>query len=60
MPLHCFILAGGKEEGSNNLDTILEYDSTSDSYTQIGTMTQARFFHAVTVVKYGDFSDWCE
>ena len=52
------ILAGGY--GGTFLDSILEYDFTDDSYTEIGTMTQARDAHAVTVVRYGDFSDWCE
>ena len=53
------ILAGG-DNGINDFDCILEYDSTDDSYTQIGTMTQARRSHAVAVVQYEDFSDWCE
>ena len=52
------ILAGG-DNGINDFDCILEYDSTDDSYTQIGTMTQARNVHAVTVVRYGDFLEWC-
>ena len=58
------ILAGGSE-GSwpaeiVDLDTILEYDITGDSYTQIGTMTQARFGHAISMVKFEDFSEWCQ
>ena len=52
------ILAGGFDGSA--LDSILEYDFTNDSYTQIGTMAQAREWHAVTVVQYRDFSDWCE
>ena len=38
----------------------MEYDITGDSFTQIGTMTQARNYHAITVVKYADFSRKCE
>ena len=53
------ILAGGFD-GSNSHNTILEYDITGDSYTQIGTMIEARDQHAVTVVRYEDFSDWCK
>ena len=53
------LLAGGND-GTIALDSIMEYDFNGDSYTQIGTMTQARNSHAVTVVKYGEFSDWCE
>ena len=52
------ILAGGSD--GSILDIILEYDFIADSYTQIGTMTTARGYHAVTVVRYGDFSDWCQ
>ena len=52
------ILAGGFNTGLD--DTILEYDTTGDSYTQIGTMTQARAHHAISVVKYQDFSEWCQ
>ena len=52
------ILVGGST-GSNTFDTILEHEITDDSYTQIGTMTQARNVHAVTVVRYGDFLEWC-
>ncbi len=53
-------LVGGRDEGDLNLNTILEYDITSNSYTQIGTMTQKRSFHAISVVKYEDFSEWCQ
>ena len=62
--LNPIILAGGSEgswpEDIVELDIILEYDITEDSYTQIGTMTQARNSHAISVVKYKDFSEWCE
>ena len=55
------ILAGGYiDYNTGNTDNILEYDITGDSYTQIGTMTQARANHAITVVRYGDFSEWYE
>merc|ERR1712110_738244 len=53
------VLLFGGSDGSY-LDTILEYDITGDSYTQIGTMTQARGEHAISVVKYQDFSEWCQ
>ena len=53
-------LAGGKENDGSFLDTILEYDITGDSYTQIGTMAKARYRHAISVVKYEDYSEWCE
>ena len=55
------IFVGGYE-GSYTVDTILEYDITgdSDSYIQTGTMIHPRDWHAISVVKYEDFSQWCE
>ena len=53
------ILAGGATI-DNYFNTILEYDITGDSYTQIGTMTQARSKHAISVVQYVDFARWCD
>ena len=50
----------GGYDGSNSVFTILEYDIAGDFYTQIGTMTQARHNHAVSVVKYDYFSEWCQ
>ena len=41
------------------VNTILEYDIMGESYTQIGTMIQARYFHAVSEVNYEDFAEWC-
>ena len=51
------IIAGGYYNGAN-LNTILEYDITGDSYTEIGSMTEARSSHAVSVVQYG--SQFCQ
>ena len=51
------ILTGGK--GGGYFNAILEYDVTADSFTQLGTMTQARSWHAISVVKYEDFSKSC-
>ena len=42
------------------VNTILEYDTTGDFYTEIGTMTQDRYYHAISVVQYGEFSNWCQ
>ena len=53
------VLSGGLAGNSTVINTILEYDIiTNDSYTEIGAMTQARYYHAVSVVKYEDFSNW--
>ena len=53
------ILSGGFT-GSTAINTILEYDITGDSYTQIGTMTQARSDHAISVVKFENFAEHCD
>ena len=44
----------------DKLDTILEYNITADSFKQIGTMIQARDYHAISVVKYEDYSRLCQ
>ena len=56
-----FILTGGKPltKGGGSFNAILEYDVTADSFTEIGTMTQARGYHAISVVRYEDFSKGC-
>lgn len=37
-------------------------DISGDSYTQTetGTMTEARYFLAESVVQHEDYSEWCE
>ena len=45
---------------SGLVDTILEYDTTADSFSQIGTMTEPRYHNGVTVVQYESFSKWCQ
>ena len=54
------LLAGGEVKGAGHVNTILEYDATSDSYTEAGTMTQARAQHALSVVQYEEYSQWCQ
>ena len=53
------ILTGGSND-SDFFNTILEYDITGDSYTQIGTMIEDRHKHAISVVQYSDFSEHCQ
>ena len=40
--------AGGGDADAVAVNTVLEYDTTGDSYTETGTMTQARWYHAIT------------
>ena len=52
------IIVGGYAGGSR--DTILEYDMEQDTMQEIGNMRDARSQHAITVVQYSDFSQWCQ
>ena len=52
-------LPDGKEKDVSYLDTILEYNITGDS-SQTGIMSKARIGHAISVVRYQDFSGWCQ
>ena len=52
------IIVGGLAGGS--LDTILEYDMEQDTMQEIGNMRDVRDQHAITVVQYSDFSQWCQ
>ena len=52
------MLAGGGDAVAVN--SILEYDTTGDSYTETGTMIQSRYYYAISVVQYGEFSNWCQ
>ena len=40
-------------------DTILEYEPEEDSIRTVGQMTEARSFHAISVVRAADFYHWC-
>ena len=47
--------------GGNGENNIIEYDMAEDSYTMwVGTMKHPRRRHAITVVQYEEFSNWCE
>ena len=62
LTLYTCLLSGGGDANSwqeGYWDAILEYDSTADSFTKIGTMTQKRGWHAISVVRYAEFSQTC-
>ena len=54
-----FIL-GGKDSDSNYRNDILQYNPETEEWRMIGTMKETRNDHAVTVVSYKDYADWCE
>ena len=38
---------------------ILEFDPETKKWTQIGTMMEARSSHAVSMVNYEDYAEYC-
>ena len=56
------IIAGGKDDEpfNDDYDGILEYDPEEDSMVPVGRMTQARSYHAVSVVQVQDYAQWCQ
>ena len=54
-------IAGGEYYigGSTYYDNILEYDPKEDSVATVSQMTQARAWHAITVVNTEDYDQWC-
>ena len=41
-------------------NAILEYDPETKKWTKISTMSEARSDHAVSVVNYSDFANFCK
>ena len=41
-------------------NTILEYNSARDEFTEVDTMLEERGFHAISVVNYADYLDYCQ
>ena len=52
------MIAGGYDNDGNS-DDILEYDPEEDSMVHVGQMTQARSYHAISVVQAQDYTKWC-
>ena len=53
------IFSGGTD-GSNSLNTILQYNSAEDEFTEVDSMLEERGFHAISVVNYSDYSQHCQ
>ena len=43
----------------NYVNTIFEFNYETETWSQIGTMKGTRFNHAVSLVSYDDYSNWC-
>ena len=57
--MNIYIYSGGYD-GSSEKNDILEYDPGTRNWTQIGTMREARWVSAVSVVHYDDYTDFCQ
>ena len=55
-----FIIAGGQASHYEFYDDIIEYHPEEDTMTPVGHMTEARYSHAVSVVKADDYLQWCQ
>ena len=44
---------------STTLATVLKFDLTSRSWTEVGNMTRARYAHAASVVNVEDVEKFC-
>ena len=58
--------SGGRDDTLGRRDAtdiirndILEYDPETEEWTQIGSMREARYSHAVSVVDFRDYADFC-
>jgi len=53
------VLIFGGYDG-NSYNTILQYNIAGDEFTEVDTMLEERSGHAISVVSYSDFSEWCQ
>ena len=53
-----FIITGGENDSSYR-DEVLKFDTTDNSWTQVGTLTRTRSYHAMSVVKLSDIINYC-
>ena len=55
-----FRFSGGVDNSNDVRNNIIEFDPETEEWQEIGTMKDARAVHAVSVVSYSDYADWCE
>ena len=53
------MILGGRDDENNSLDSILEFDAETETFTEVGHMQKTRYAHAVTVVKIEHYLEWC-
>ena len=57
--MHILFLPGGVDWSKKDFDTILEYSQDTDEWKQVGSMKEAKRSHAVSVVRFQDYSEYC-
>ena len=55
--VHVIIHTGGYD-GSNIRDEVLQFDLTSQTWTQVGTLEVARSAHAMTIINKKDIFEY--
>ena len=53
------IIAGGRDGYFNYYNDILTFDTTTQTWLQVGQLTKARAWHAMSVAKLSDVSKYC-
>ena len=65
MFVHMFLIwriLGGENNiiyNNGTFNNILEYNPETEEWQEIGTMKKPRYSHAVTLVTYEDYAEWC-
>ena len=50
---------GSDDNGSSSYDDIYQFDTLTETWNSFGSMKYGRFYHAVDLVNYKDFSQFC-
>ena len=53
------IIVGGRGTGNNTYDDVYQFDVTSQTWIQVGTLQQARYLHALSVVNQQEINSYC-
>ena len=51
--------ASGGYDGRNH-DYVLNYNTSDETWTQVGTMREARYLHGASVVQLDQIIDYCD
>ena len=56
-----YLFSGGMTHvgGDKDFDTVLEYIPDSDAWKEVGKMKEAKRSHAVSTIRFEEYSKWC-